>query len=87
MSKVVGRLGSLAAIVLLAIGDLTAGAAAPEAAAVNFNRDIRPILSDTCFACHGPDAKQREADLRLDLKDRAFADLDGRRAIVPATTM
>ena len=55
------------------------GAAAP----VEFNRDVRPILSDKCFACHGPDESHREAELRLDVRDDALADRGGYQAVVP----
>lgn len=53
---------------------------------VDFNFHIKPILSDRCFTCHGPDEKARKGDLRLDLEETAFAALDsaGKRfAIVP----
>ena len=52
-------------------------------AKVSFNHDIRPLMSDICFQCHGPDAAAREADLRLDIRDQAIADRDGSFAIVP----
>jgi len=46
---------------------------------LSFNRDVRPILSENCFYCHGPDAAHREADLRLDLRDEAVAT----KALIP----
>src|SRR5262245_38553532 len=57
--------------------------AATAAAAVQFNRDVRPILSDRCFTCHGPDASSRGIKLRLDSEAAAKADLGGRFAIIP----
>src|SRR3954468_24333865 len=61
-------------------------AASPAGTKVDFNREIRPILSNQCAKCHGPDAKERKggADgLRLDVRDDAAADLGGYAAIVP----
>lgn len=60
---------------------LTTGAVAEDE--LMFNRDIRPILSDNCFACHGPDAESRKGKLRLDVRGNAVAERRGANAIVP----
>ncbi len=68
----------LAALILLA------GAGTSWGAELRFNRDVRPILADNCFACHGPDAAQRKGKLRLDVREEAVKPLSsGGTAIVP----
>jgi hypothetical protein len=62
--------------------DTPTGAAAPEA--IQYSRDVRPLLSNTCYTCHGPDSAQRSTELRLDNQETVFAELDsGARAVVP----
>ncbi|HEX3726061.1 MAG TPA: PSD1 and planctomycete cytochrome C domain-containing protein [Pirellulales bacterium] len=62
---------------------LCGGTGPASAAPVDFDRQIRPILANHCFACHGPDETQRKGDLRLDTKSGALANLAGHAAIVP----
>jgi hypothetical protein len=52
-------------------------------AEISFNHQIRPIISDNCFKCHGPDAKNQESEFRLDNAEHAYADLGGYFGIVP----
>lgn len=63
---------TIAALALCA-GSAAALRAGAEDAKIQFNRDVRPILSENCFNCHGPDAATREADLRLDTEAGAMA--------------
>src|SRR5262245_66150307 len=65
------------------IWTLTSLAAAPPDR-ISFNRDVRPIMSDTCFRCHGPDRNARRADMRLDIREEALKPTrSGRIPIVP----
>ncbi len=69
---------------LLAALALAISVTAFAAPAVDFNRDVRPLLSDNCFACHGPDTAKIKGGLRLDLRDAALAPAkSGKKAIVP----
>ena len=73
---------SLASLLfIVAPSAFSAGFALP--AKIEFNRDVRPILSENCFKCHGFDAKKREGKRRIDTRDGALAENEGVRAIVP----
>ncbi|MDG1896087.1 MAG: PSD1 and planctomycete cytochrome C domain-containing protein, partial [Fuerstiella sp.] len=66
------------ALLAIVVSGNSVGADAPD-----FNRNVRPILSDRCFACHGPDAAHREADLRLDDIGSLTRDRDGYKVVTP----
>src|SRR5258706_11924762 len=73
----------LTLVCLLSLSTLIGSRAFAADAPINFSRDIHPILSENCFACHGPDEKARKAKLRLDTQEGAFKGHDDTAAIVP----
>lgn len=77
------RLALSVLIVAMVSGSLCAAEVGPVPLKIEFNHDVRPILSENCFACHGPDKNKRKADLRLDMADGgAFVDHKGNFPIV-----
>ena len=69
------------AVVLASLASAAMGATPPEK--IGFNSQVRPILSNNCFYCHGPDEKHRDGKLRFDIREDAVRDLGGYSAIVP----
>ncbi len=80
-SLVTLRTSLLAAAALSFAGAVGTSPETPEP--LRYDRDVRAILSDRCFRCHGPDPGKRQAELRLDVEDSATALRDGKFAIVP----
>src|SRR6476619_8151367 len=76
---------SVQSILVVMVVALAAGAARAGEPTIDFNRDIRPILSDNCYYCHGHDKTARKGDppLRLDTKEGLFGNRDGAFPVVP----
>src|SRR3982751_2655866 len=68
-------------LLIVSASACTLACAADPASALNFTRDVRPILANNCFQCHGPDKAARKADLRLDVRESA-GKVHGAEAVV-----
>lgn len=74
----------LRTVALVGLAFVSSLSAAATVRKVDFNRDVQPLLSDNCFACHGPDANKVKGKLRLDLRDAALRPAkSGKAAVVP----
>src|SRR5262249_2706738 len=80
-----GRWAGASLFVALILGSVAAAPQRQAVAPVEFNRDVRPILSENCFACHGRDAGKRMAGLRLDTADALKPLPSGHTAVVPGS--
>ena len=82
--KLIFSVGLLAAVTFLVVSCFQKNGTLQKKSSsevVSYNFDIRPILSDKCYACHGPDAKKREAGLRLDMAESAYGKLKDKKGV------
>src|SRR3954447_22780319 len=83
MSAVIASLRRLGVVLAATCWLGPSPAPAAERGGVDFAREVRPILAENCFECHGPDPRGRKGDLRLDTRDGVFGDRGGYRLVVP----
>ena len=81
-SRLLGAIVAIAATASLLTSAQSRQAASPTATPIDFNRHIRPLLSDRCYRCHGPDSAKRKAKLRLDTREGLFKEAESGLAVV-----